>query len=125
MRMVGRIMIARAARGAFSAPPSELRISARTPSIRATMPATYPSRHARVVDLLNAFKTSIFPQVAAAQTTISKLVSSNGSVSRERKAVRNAAAAALRRNTVAAAAVAARPSARQKKPVHSRRHTPS
>jgi hypothetical protein len=50
---------------------------------------------------------------------------SNGSVSRERKAVRNAAAAALRRNTVAAAAVAARPSARQKKPVHSRRHTPS
>ena len=49
MRMVGRITIARA-RGAFSAPSSELRISARTPSIRASMPATYPSRHARVVD---------------------------------------------------------------------------
>ena len=49
MRMVGRIMIARA-RGASSAPSSELRISAWTPSIRASMPATYPSRHARVVD---------------------------------------------------------------------------
>ena len=61
MRMVsGRIMIARA-RGAFSAPSSELRISARTPSIRASMPATYPSRHARVE---RAFKTSICTQVA-------------------------------------------------------------
>ena len=49
MRMVGRIMIARA-RGASSAPSSELRISAWTPSIRASMPATYPSGHARVVD---------------------------------------------------------------------------
>ena len=49
MRMVGRIMIARA-RGAFSAPSSELRILARTASNRASTPATYPSRHARVID---------------------------------------------------------------------------
>ena len=123
MRLVaGRIMIARA-RGAFSAPSSELRISARAPSVRASMPATYPPRHACVAIAERVQNTKMTSTCSRSTSTIQSDDLERQRLSRERKAVRNAAAAALRRNTVAAAAVAARPSVRTKKPVHSRGHT--